>query len=503
MDAVDFKAVQAIPASELVDSLGVNVHLSFMSTPYGNPASVEDLVSKLGVRHLRDRLSPRNSAQWRTMKRLAARGVRFDTIMGTPTSTERPRDLIRVIETQMPGGVVESLEGANEWNLAGRANWANELRTHQTELWHAAKGSAVTKNLPVLAPALGLRRGFSELGDLSEVADTGNVHNYPGGLLPSLRIDGMVQAERQVTGSEPVVFTESGFHSALNTPTTHPGTPEGVAGVYAPRLLLDHMVRGVDRVYLYELIDEGSDSSLTDREAGFGLVRNDLTPKPAFLSLQRLLALAESPSKGFKPGSLDYAVGGAPADLQQLLLQRSDGTFVLLLWRDVSLYDPTTKAKTDVSSEHVLVRLRDAADFAVSRPSTRAAARETSGQGVTVDLGGDVVAVEIRPDSSDGNIEPVADKTAPGAPEQVRVGARRRAAVVRWAAPLDNGGSAVKKYRVRDKVTGKSVKVSGDSHRAVLKGLRLGSRVKITIKATNAIGYGKSSATIVARLHRG
>src|ERR1700736_3740754 len=46
----------AVSADAFVDSVGINVHLHFADTTYGDFASVENSLKALGVRHIRDGL---------------------------------------------------------------------------------------------------------------------------------------------------------------------------------------------------------------------------------------------------------------------------------------------------------------------------------------------------------------------------------------------------------------------------------------------------------------
>ena len=92
---------------------------------------------------------------------------------------------------------------------------------------------------------------------------------------------------------------------ATNTTNGHLPVPEDVAGVYTPRVLLDHYLRGEKRVYTYELVDEFDDPGLTDPEAHFGLLHRDFTPKPAFSAMKNLLGLLNDPGPAFTPTSID------------------------------------------------------------------------------------------------------------------------------------------------------------------------------------------------------
>ncbi|MBJ7357705.1 hypothetical protein [Nocardioides sp.] len=388
--------VQARPADSLVDAFGVNTHLTYTG-PYQDTARVSQALSDLGVRHVRDNLNLSSPESFPAMRQVASTGVRFNLIMGRPRSWQTPSLLVQTLAAELPTGVVESLEGANEYNLfAGAVDWVTELRTHQQQLWEAAKAEPTTAQLPVLAPALGMKTGFEQLADLGRYADYGNAHLYPGGRQPSYLIDQMTLAEQVVVPGKPVVYTEGGYHNATNTTSGHRPTPEAVVGSYAPRMLLEHFVRGTQRFYQYELLDQRPDVDQVDHEARFGLLRHDFTPKPAYTAMKNLLALAADPGPAFAAGQLRYRVDGAPAGTRQVLLQKRDGEFVLLLWRDVAIFNPTTGQPVPVSPATVNLVLGERSTVAVHRPSTGSAAvSTTTGTSVPVVLTGDVVAVRI------------------------------------------------------------------------------------------------------------
>jgi len=390
--------VQARPADSLVEAFGVNTHLTYAG-PYEDTARVTQSLTGLGVRHVRDNLNLSSPESIPAMRQVAASGVRFNLIMGRPRSWQTPEVLVQTLANELPTGVVESLEGANEYNLfAGAVDWATELRTHQQQLWEAAKANPATAQLPVLAPALGQKTGFEQLADLGRYADFGNAHLYPGGKQPSYLIDQMTLAEQIVVPGKPVVYTEGGYHNAMNTTSGHRPTPEAVVGSYAPRMLLEHFVRGTSRFYQYELLDQRPDVDQVDHEARFGLLRNDFTPKPAYTAMQNLLALAADPGPAFAAGKLGYRLDGAPAGTRQVLVQKRDGEFVLLLWRDVAIFNPTTGQPVPVTPAAVNVQLGERSKVAVHRPATGSAAvSTTTGTSIPVTLAGDVVALCIRP----------------------------------------------------------------------------------------------------------
>ena len=415
--------VQAVASDSVVGKYGVGIHLGFLDTPYRDADAVASALTDLGVRHVRDDLYPDNPREYAAIRTVAAEGIGFDLIMGRPTSSGTPADYVHTVATQLPAGAVESLEGANEWDISGRDDWVAEVKTWQQRLYTAAKAEPATSDLPVLSPALAFPWNYADVGDLSQYADEANGHMYPGGYVPTNQVTRITNAIRGSIPDKPLVTTEAGYHNATNTSDGHLPVPEDVAGVYLPRLLLEHVLRGEKRVYSYELIDEFDDPGLTDPEAHFGLLRHDLTPKPAYTAMKTLLGLLSDPGPSFTPGSLPVTADGLPRDARYLLTQRRDGRFVLLLWRDVSIYDPQQREKVNVTPDDVTLRLRDAQDLTVYRPSeSDAPVRETTGTSLPLQLDGEVTAITIDP-------------VQPPAPTDVTATRGDQSATVSWGLP--------------------------------------------------------------------
>ena len=78
-----------------------------------------------------------------------------------------------------------------------------------------------------------------------------------------------------------------------NRPNMTQGIPEDVAGKYVPRVFLEQWQRGIQRTYLYELIDLPTGHAVGD--SMFGLLRSDFSAKPAYTALTNLLHLLGRP----------------------------------------------------------------------------------------------------------------------------------------------------------------------------------------------------------------
>ncbi|MAS54741.1 hypothetical protein [Nocardioides sp.] len=417
----DDAAIPLVPAraaEEVVDAYGIGIHSSYWDTPYGDTARVVAALTDLGVEHVRDDLWNNTPESYVAINQIAAAGIGFDLIMGNPSRGQAPAEYVATVEQHLLGAV-ESIEGPNEWDNFGPGGWADELRSFQAGLYAAAKARPATAGLPVLAPALAFRSNYSRLGTQTGVADVANSHLYSGGREPSVDIAAALAETQARSGTTSTIVTEAGYHNALATTGGHHPVPEDLAAAYLPRLLAEHALAGTERVYSYELIDEVADPDRTDPEANFGLLRHDWSPKPAYTAMKRLLALLDDTEEAFTPGELGYTTSGGGSDLRQLLTQRSDGTFVLLLWRDVSLWSTGQRTRIPVAPTSVTISLADSLTYAVHQPRSVLPLPTQVGVGrsITLPLAGDLVAVTLSaPDPSLPDL-PLPDLPLPDLPE--------------------------------------------------------------------------------------
>ena len=92
-------------------------------------------------------------------------------------------------------------------------------------------------------------------------------------------------------------------------------------------------------------------------ESNFGLLHNDWSPKPAYTGIRNLLNLlsdvAPANAQPQRPGTLDYELTGDTANAHQILLQKRDGTFYLVLWQAAKSYDYDRKLNIGVADAQV------------------------------------------------------------------------------------------------------------------------------------------------------
>ncbi len=268
----------------------------------------------------------------------------------------------------------------------------------QTDLYHALKADPATRNMMVLGPALGGTYAPNTIpnpmpaGSLTGAVDWGNFHPYPyggnfdgyggsydtivaphdythAGNFPSDSMDrddkGSPFAALAFVSYAPPFAPKPMAASETGYPTHRSGSSERAQGKYLPRLFCEYFTHGVQRTFWYELMDEDEfpDPNGDNIECHYGIIRKDLTPKPAYTALKSLLTLLQDPhpTPAFTPAALPYSLSVSPVRgyrepnsgmaldydrtqyVHHLLLQKSDGTFYLLLWHEIADEDTSVK----------------------------------------------------------------------------------------------------------------------------------------------------------------
>ncbi len=287
----------------------------------------------------------------------------------------------------LAGPSLEAFEGPNEHNKSNEGpnagqnpDWAAELETWQRQLWESVNvpietdpGANVT-DVPVLGPSIGKPYpDTAETPYLGDAMDYGSIHPYRIGHPGSNEFENYdVARTESVSGDgslgrpkKPLMVTETGYYTAPNDTCQNTEVSEKAAGKYVPRMALEYFNYGGGRIarsYFYELIDHFPDTGGIDSppdgatqancggydwQRHFGLLRNDGSEKPSFRALENLIDVLEEPgAPNFRPGSLDFTLdnsattarGDVPASVHHTLLQKSDGTFYLVLWNEASSY---------------------------------------------------------------------------------------------------------------------------------------------------------------------
>ena len=414
-------ATQAREADGVVESIGVNTHLGYTDTPYNDFPLVRQRLQELGIRYIRDGVSQKRPDVYSRLRTLAGDGIHLDVIAGDPLQ----RWNIGTIDQQLDliqkelGSSVVSIEGPNEYDLQGDRNWVSTLRGYTQKLWEGVKARPKLAGLPVLCPSIVTRENMAAAGDLSAWCDFGNTHTYLSGAMPEQDSiwSGELGAAAKNSGSKPVQVTETGYHNGVAGTVGHQPCSEKATGIYMPRLFLENFRRGnTVRSFSYELLDQRNDAAKTDIEAAFGLLRNDLSKKPAAVAVERLIGLLSDKGSSFSPASLSYSLEGAPATAQQLLLQKRDGSFYLVLWNRVSVWNRDSRSDVDPADVSVNLKLgQPIASAEVYEPNVAASpvASAINPASLKVNLSERVQVIKLVPGTGQAPTPQPAPETAP------------------------------------------------------------------------------------------
>jgi len=405
----------ALSADDFVDRIGVATHWGYGDTPYGFAYDkVSALLGESGIRHIRDGLHPRELDLYNRF------GIKSTVIFGPP---QQPAAAIASLEPVAE--TIDMIEGPNEVDIfAQNSQYKGQVfpqgaRLYQDDLFQAVQQNARMKGVGVIALSTARNDSNLKLAPLHSF-DYLVMHSYAGGQMPSASLDGPVisnirNAPRLLgKGDEvkPIVVTESGYHTALKANLTlggvQPGVSEEVQRKYLPRHFAEYFNAGIARTISYEFLNEFTDEA-GNAEASFGMVHRDLSPKPAYFALKNLISLLNESkwdpaarrrsTPVFKPRALDFELLNAPADVHHTLLQKSDGTYFLLLWREASSWDTAKQQEIAVAPVRITVRLRQGVRSAqlFNLRSTQQQASVGPSRSITLPVGDEIVVLKLNP----------------------------------------------------------------------------------------------------------
>ena len=328
-------------ADVLRRSVGVNLHLEYDGTPYGDVSAARTALRFLAVTEARDAALRSGPERLSRFAEIADAGVHLDLFV----SRDIPAQLasLHTLTVETPGAVA-SIEGPNEANhepfADGVVGDVRAVQAFQARLYTQAHSTPGLAALPVVS--------FTYWPPLGGQADMANFHAYPStskAISPQLAWQRRLAAAVQPQGS-PIVCTETGFTTGGADPIS-----EAQQAELEPILLLENFRAGVRRTYLYELFDERDDrrAAAPDRENHWGLFRYDGRPKPAAYTIRRFMTLLQGavPSVSNRPTPRAW-VKVSGRSLRVLRVQRADGVRLSFTWWPDAVYKP--RRPVDVSS---------------------------------------------------------------------------------------------------------------------------------------------------------
>ena len=239
------------------------------------------------------------------------------------------------------------------------ANWSATMSMFLGKLHSAVKANAQSSEFPILGPSLTQAASYPKVASSGGSFDVANLHNYMGGRNPGTGGWGtggygsIAWNMALVTGSWPgksVITTETGYCNDL---TKTDSIPEDVAGRYFPRIFLEQWLHGIQRTYIYELVDVGTAAG----DNGYGLLHSDFSPKPGYNAIKSVLGLLSDEGPAFKPAALGMKLSGELTNVHHLLLEKRDGTFYLAIWVEQPSYDLNAKKALAIAAQSVALTL--------------------------------------------------------------------------------------------------------------------------------------------------
>jgi hypothetical protein len=356
---------QAAQADAFVDSIGIGTHLSYNDTPYFSAwPQVLNALTTLGVRHIRDGFWNWDSSSPYISEHeaLADAGIKCTYVVpinstGVPESIEQFSPEVKDME---------ALEAPNECDVPG--NCGQDTLTgidNMLNFLPSIDAAATNLGIPVVGPSFTQQSSYVISGNISSEMTTNNLHVYFGGRNPGSAGWGDFDPQGNSYGSFPwwldqvnvdapglpTEVTETGFIAYPTTATPYT-LPESVEASYTPRTLLSAFQLGIKHTYIYELLDEVS-------SPGYGILRSDLSPKPAYTAIENLISNLQDKGPSFSPSQLAYSIAGGGPNLSHLLLQKRDGSFWLILWLEVPSYDPASNQPIQITPQQITLTLAD------------------------------------------------------------------------------------------------------------------------------------------------
>ncbi len=314
-------------ADRFVDSVGIDA--KYEDGTY--PALVTQQLLWSKIRHLRDS-GPTSTLFVAQMKYLGQHGVNHSIGMGRGFAASDLRNRLSVFEPY-----VDYVEPANEADNYKIPNWAL-MRSDQKNLWATVRSNSAWKNVAVAGPSFANPKEHAALvGPLDPYEDFGNLHNgtcnwNPGTSIVWVSIAANTTYMRETTAYKPIETTETGYNDNL---TRGCSLTDSIIAKYIPRASTERWLYGEPRTYFNVLTDNLANVVF----GNLGLLHQDGTPKIQFTALGNLVRLLADPGTAPRPTRLTLTITGATADVHHLTLARRDGTYDILLYRELPCWD--------------------------------------------------------------------------------------------------------------------------------------------------------------------
>lgn len=379
-----------IRAGDFVDSIGVVAQLSALNGAVKS-AQVLGAFSYLGISNVRTTLTAPLLQGGSVADRLAQAGVHFDVLLGGA------RPLADSLGTAAAfaaahAGAVSAIEGPNEIN-----NWPITfagLGGVQAGIGFVDAAAAAMAGTVLGKAALydftGAARTAATMADAASYA---NIHPYVqnGGQAWDW-LKGVIQGH--AVPGKGMVITETGYTTTIGASGFEGVDPQTQAKLTL-NLLADATLLGVDKTFLYQLFDSGTAGTAG---AGFGLFDAAGRPKAAATAIHNLTTILADPGAGadFATHDLQYSIEGLPQGAHSLLIEKSSGTYELMIWAEPDIWDEAANTAIAVAGQTVTVTIGGSGQLRLYDPLVgETAVASSSGSSISLTLSDHLMIVEI------------------------------------------------------------------------------------------------------------
>lgn len=383
---------------EFSDAVGICTHPSWRNRLWGSVDWGSALL-ETGVKNTRGKIGAGavGHAAVADLQNLFREGVKICATIADENLDRRiAKANIDFLASEVGARNLSGIESANEFNKPSSrpADWAAQLRDFQDWLHETVRSTPELAGVPVIGPSIWgrLTEDYIALGSLEHDLDRGNLHYYTGGRRPTLagrprRSDegggrgeySMADAIREaqvVAPGKPMWITEYGYPVAgprLRLSETF--ITETAAAKYLIRGLFDAFGEGVEKIFIYSLIDDVHRSP----PRYHGLMDGALRRRPAFDAVKNLMTLFGDRGAASTSRVLDFSLRPLPDQIKYQLFQADDHTFLLTIYQDVDSYDRMTKQDIEVAPVSVgLTLAQRATKMEVFAPTMDLRVRQTA-----------------------------------------------------------------------------------------------------------------------------
>ncbi|RKR84012.1 hypothetical protein BDD43_4229 [Mucilaginibacter gracilis] len=361
-------------AADYVNSIGVNVHLTFV--PYHDHFYdiVYPKLKLLGIKHVRGGVPYKGFLSTADTGIIKTRFIILHDSLGIKTNYSIANKKVVDSLNLRDGGnylsvfqnnsklvqTIQSLEGFNEPDLTiygwYPSNYDTLTYKIQKGLYNKTHSMPELAGIPVVSTSITAwwsspsrpNKIAAITPSISNYFDYANFHLYDAGdanykMFPGTYYDLTKSFFPPVRNGKPYVVTETGYENARywNQPglagynsNTYHYLSELSSGKYYSVMFMEELSRGAQRVYAYEFMDENT-SDQTYSENNFGLIHTDGTVKPAFTAIKNTIDLLKDVNTPFVPTSLSFMMTGDTTNVKTMLFQKADGRYYLAFWQGV------------------------------------------------------------------------------------------------------------------------------------------------------------------------